>query len=114
MKKGKMAGIFKQAQKMQEEIMKAQEELEEIKVEGSSGGGMVVVTANGKQEILDIKIEKEVINPEDKEMLEDLILAAINQALNKATEVANEHIAKKAGGMLSRLPGGMNFPGMNF
>ena len=113
MKKEKMSGIFKQAQKMQEDLMKAQEELVDIKVEGSSGGGMVVVTANGKQEILDIQIEKEVINPDDREMLEDLILAAVNQALEKASEAANEHISKKAGGMFSQLPGGMKFPGMN-
>ena len=107
-----MTGIFKQAQKMQEDLMKAQEELGDIKVEGTAGGGMVVVTANGKQEILDIQIEKEVINPDDQEMLEDLILAAVSQALEKAGDAANEHINKKAGGMLSQLPGGMKFPGM--
>ena len=110
MKKGKMSGILKQAQKMQEELMRAQEELDTIKAEGTAGGGMVVVTANGKQEILDVQIEKDIIDPEDKEMLEDLIIAAVNQALEKAGEAANEHMSKKAGGM---LPGGMKIPGLN-
>jgi len=112
MKKSKMSGIFKQAQKMQEDLLKAQEELADLTVEGSAGGGMVVVTANGKQEVLDIQIDKEVINAEEQEMLEDLILAAVNQALEKAGESANEHMNKKAGGMFSQLPGGLKFPGL--
>ena len=106
-----MASIFKQAAKMQENIEKAQEELSQMKVESASGGGMVNVTANGKQQILSIKIEPEVINPEDPEMLEDLIVAAVNQALEKSNEMATEHMSKLAGGLFGNLPGNMKFPG---
>ena len=92
-------------------MLKAQEELVNIKVEGTSGGGMVNVSANAKQEILSIKIEKDVVDPEDIEMLEDLIVAAVNQALTKAQDAANEHLGGIAGGMLGNLPPGMKMPG---
>ena len=112
MSKDKMASMFKQAAKMQENIEKAQEELAQMKVEAASGGGMVTVTANGKQKILSINIDPEVINREDPEMLEDLIVAAINQAIEKSNELAGEHMSKMAGGMLGNLPGNIKFPGI--
>ncbi len=104
-----MGDILKQAQKMQEKMQQTQDELASIIVEGSSGGGMVTVTANGKQEIIGIKIDKEVVDPEDVEMLEDLVLAAVNQALGKASETANQEMGKITGGM---MPPGFKMPGM--
>ncbi len=98
--------MMKQVQKMQAKMEEVQKELENKRVEGSSGGGMVKVTANGKQEILEIKIDPEVVNKEDVEMLEDLILAAVNQAREKSVEVQNEEMAK--------LTGGLKIPGMPF
>lgn len=112
MMKSNLQNILKQAQKIQERIAKAQAELENIMVEGSAGGGMVTVTANGKQEILKIKIDPEVVNPDDVEMLEDLILVAVNQALEKAQEAANEQMSKVAGGILPNLPEGLKIPGL--
>ncbi len=106
MKKGGGLGqMMKQAQKMQAKIMKIQEEMAERSVEASSGGGMVTVTANGKQEILSIRIEPEVVDPEDVEMLQDLVAAAVNEALKKAQEMVAEEMAKVTGGM--QLPGMM-------
>jgi len=112
MAKGSMTGMFKQAAKLQESLMKAQEDLVNMTVEGSSGGGMVKVVANGKQEIISIKIEQEVAKEDDIEMLEDLVTAAVNQALEKSNELAKNHMEKMAGGMLSMLPSGFKFPGM--
>ena len=104
MKKGGGLGqMMKQAQKMQAKIMKIQEEMAEKSVEASSGGGMVTVTANGKQEILEIRIEPEVVDPEDVEMLQDLVAAAVNEALKKAQEMVAEEMAKVTGGM--SIPG---------
>ncbi len=103
-----MGDILKQAQKMQEKMQQTQDELANIIVEGSSGGGMVTTTANGKQEIIGIKIDKEVVDPEDVEMLEDLVLAAVNQALEKAQETANQEMGKVTGGM---MPPGFKMPG---
>jgi DNA-binding YbaB/EbfC family protein len=106
MKKGGGLGqMMKQAQKMQAKIMKIQEEMGERSVEASAGGGMVTVTANGKQEILSIRIEAEVVDPEDVEMLQDLVAAAVNEALKKAQEMVAEEMAKVTGGM--QLPGMM-------
>jgi nucleoid-associated protein EbfC len=109
-----MNNLLKQAQKMQEDMAKAQDELASIKVQGSSGGGMVTVEANCKLEILSVKIEKEVVDPEDKEMLEDLIVAAVNQTLQTAQQRAQEEMQKVTGGMLGgmNLPGNLNIPGM--
>jgi DNA-binding YbaB/EbfC family protein len=104
--------LLKQAQKMQEKIQQVQDELSNLKVEGTAGGGMVTAVANGKQEILDIHIDQQVVNSDDVEMLEDLIVAAVNQALTKAQELANEEMSKAAGGMLGNLPGGFKIPGM--
>ena len=113
MLKPNMAELFKQAQKVQDEIAKVQEKLEGMTVEGSSGGGMVVVTANGKQKIVTIKIDPEVVSSDDVEMLEDLITAAVNQALEKSQEMAQEEMQKVTGNMLGNLPGGLKIPGFN-
>lgn len=103
--------IMKQAKKMQEKMQKIQDELADLQVEASSGGGMVTVVANGKQEILEVRIDKQVVDPEDVEMLEDLVVAAVNQAMEKAQELANDEMGKAAGGMLGNLPGGFKMPG---
>jgi DNA-binding YbaB/EbfC family protein len=99
-----MGNMMKQAQQLQSRMMKLQEELAEKTVESSSGGGMVKVTANGRQQILSIQIEKEVVDPEDVEMLQDLVLAAINDALAKAQEMVSSEMGK--------LTGGLNIPGL--
>ena len=112
--KPNMSQIMKQAQKMQEEMQKVQENLENITVEATAGGGMVKVVANCKLKILSISIEPLVYEEEDKEMLEDLVIAAVNQALENAQDKANEEIQKVTGGLMSglNLPGGLKFPGM--
>ena len=104
-----MNSILQQAQKMQSQLEKVQKELENVKVEGSAGGGMVLVKVNGKQELISLKIEPEVLN-EDVEMLEDLVLAAINQAISRSKQSAEEHMQKVTGGLMSNLPGGMKMP----
>ena len=109
-----MGNLLKQAQKMQEEMQKTQDNLAGITVEGTSGGGMVKVVANCKMEIMSVSIEPEVVDPEDKEMLEDLIAAATNQALKAAQDKSAEEMQKVTGGMLGgmNLPGNFKFPGM--
>lgn len=107
-----MGDMLKQVQKMQEKMQKVQHELGNLKVEGSSGGGMVTAVANGKQEILEIHIDKQVVDPEDIEMLEDLVAAAVNQALEKAQEKASQETGKAFGGLLGNLPGGFKIPGL--
>jgi DNA-binding YbaB/EbfC family protein len=101
-----MGDLMKQMQAMQSRMEKMQESLAEQKVEGSAGGGMVKVVANGKQEILEIKIEKEVVNADEVEMLEELILAAVNQAREKAAQLQMDQ--------LSGLTGGLKIPGLPF
>ena len=96
-------GMLKQAQKLQADLARLQEELGQRTVEGTAGGGMVKVRATGKQEILDIQIEKEVVDPEDLEMLQDLVTAAVNEALRKARELMAEEMGKLTGGV--RIPG---------
>ena len=96
--------MMKQAQKMQNDIARVQEELKQIEVEGSSGGGMIKVTANGAQEILSISINPEVVDANDVEMLEDLILAAIKEAIAAAQELAANE--------MSKVTGGINMPGL--
>jgi len=96
--------MMQQAQKLQAQLLKAQEELATMTVEASCGGGAVTVTMNGQQQILSVKIAKEVVNPEDVEMLEDMVLSAVKEAQNKAQEAA----AKKMGG----LTGGLKIPGL--
>jgi hypothetical protein len=103
MKKG-LGQIMKQAQKMQEEMARAQEELANKTVEASAGGGMVTVTANGKQQVLSIRIERQVVDPEDVDMLQDLVVAAVNEALKKSQEMAAEE--------MSRITGGFQIPGL--
>ena len=100
-----LGDLMKQMQKMQSKMEEVQKELEQKQVEGTSGGGMVKVIANGKQEILSVKIEKEVVNADDVEMLEDLIVAAVNQAKDMAQELQTEE--------MSKLTGGIKIPGLN-
>ena len=99
-----MGKMMKQAQQLQSKMLKLQEELAEKTIETTSGGGMVKVVANGKQQVVSIQIEKEVVDPDDLEMLQDLILAAINDALTKSQEMVS--------GEMSKLTGGMNIPGL--
>ena len=98
-----MGNLMKQAQQMQEKLLKMQEELATRTIEASAGGGMVTVTVNGKSEVMSIKIEKEVVDPEDVEMLEDLVAAAVNEALRKAQEMMQEEMSKVTGGL--KIPG---------
>lgn len=95
--------LMKQAKKMQAKMAELQAELEQKTVESSAGGGMVKVIANGKYEILSITIDPEVVNAEDIEMLQDLILAAVNDALRKAQEMVAEEMSKITGGL--KIPG---------
>jgi DNA-binding YbaB/EbfC family protein len=95
--------IMKQAKKMQERMVELQEELATKSVEATAGGGMVSVRVNGKFEILSLKIEKEVVNPDDVEMLQDLIVAAVNEGVRKAQEMAASEMGKITGGM--QIPG---------
>lgn len=99
-----MNKLMKQAQQMQAKMAKMQDELAEKTIEASAGGGVVKVVVNGKQELIDIKIEPDAVDPDDVEMLEDLILAAVNEGMRKVSEMVNEEMGK--------LTGGMNIPGM--
>jgi hypothetical protein len=96
--------IMKQAKKMQEKIGKLQQELEAKTIEAQAGGGMVRVVVNGKFEVVSLKIEKEVVNPEDIEMLQDLIAAAVNEGIRKSQEMASSE--------MSKITGGLGLPGM--
>jgi len=95
--------IMRQAQELQAKLAKAQEELASATIEASSGGGAVKVTVNGQQEVQSVKISPEAINPDDAEMLEDLVLAAINEAMSKSRELAAERLGKITGGL--KIPG---------
>jgi len=101
---GNMNNMMKQVQKMQQDMGKLQEELNEREVEATAGGGAVKVVVTGKKTLLSVKIDPEVIDEDDIEMLEDLILAAVNEALTKAEEMVNSEMGK--------ITGGMNIPGM--
>lgn len=98
-----MGDVLKQAQKMQKDLARIQEELKERVVEGASGGGMVKAFANGAQDLVGIKIEPDVIDPDDAEMLEDMVVAAVNQAMAKAKELQTKEMGKATGGL--GLPG---------
>ena len=111
MSKG-VAGMLKQAQKLQARIAQVQEELADKRVEGTAGGGMVTVVANGLQDILEVKIDPEVVDPEDVEMLEDLIVAAIKQARERAQELSEEEMSKATRGLLPQFGGGLKVPGL--
>jgi DNA-binding YbaB/EbfC family protein len=103
MNKKMLGDLMKQAQKMQQEMGRIQEESKKKTTEASAGGGMVVVTVNGAMEIVSIKIERDVVNPDDIEMLQDLIVAAANEALRRAQQMVAEDMSKVTGGM--NLPG---------
>lgn len=101
---GNMSNMIKQAQKMQQDMLRMQEELEVAEFEAASGGGAVTVKATGKKEITEIKINPEVVDADDIEMLEDLILVAVNDVMKKVDGANQEK--------LGRLTGGMNIPGL--
>ena len=96
--------LMRQAQQLQAKMLKVQEEMATRTAEATAGGGMVTAVANGRQELVSVKVEKEVVNPEDVEMLQDLIVAAVNAALKKAQEMVSEEMKK--------LTGGINLPGL--
>lgn len=101
---GNMGNLLKQAQKMQQYMMKLQEELQQRTVEASAGGGAITVVVTGKKELQSINIKPEVVDPDDVEMLQDLILAAVNEAIRKADEMVNSEMSKITGG-LGGMPG---------
>ncbi|MHB1688801.1 MAG: YbaB/EbfC family nucleoid-associated protein [Ignavibacteriaceae bacterium] len=106
--KGGMQGMLKQVQKMQEEMQKVQSQLGSLTVSEEAGGGMIKATANGNKELLSVEIDPQVIIPAEKEILEDLVVAAVNKALQSANKMAEEEMAKVTKGM---LPPGLNIPG---
>lgn len=101
---GNMNNMMKQVQKMQKQMEEMQRELEEREVEASSGGGAVTVKVTGKKDIVELKIDPEVVDPDDVEMLEDMIIAAINEAFRKAEEMMENEMKK--------VTGGVNIPGL--
>ncbi|MBI4715335.1 MAG: YbaB/EbfC family nucleoid-associated protein [Nitrospirae bacterium] len=105
MSKKLLGDIMRQAQKMQEQMAKVQEEAAHKTIEATSGGGMVTVTANGRQEVVSLRIEREVVNPDDVEMLQDLVAAAVNEALKKSREMMAEEMKSLTGGMGLNIPG---------
>jgi DNA-binding YbaB/EbfC family protein len=106
--KPNLQGMMKQ---IQDKIAQTQAALENMTITSDAGGGMVKVTANGRQQITGIKIEKEVVNPEDVEMLEDLVAAAVNKALEESGKMAQQEMAKATSGLLPNIPG-LTLPGM--
>ncbi len=101
---GNMQQMMKQMQKMQKKMNEEQEKLKEEKVQGTAGGGMVTVTVSGHKEVLDVEIKEEAVDPDDIEMLQDLVIAATNEAMNKADELTQERLGKHTQGL--------NIPGM--
>jgi DNA-binding YbaB/EbfC family protein len=98
-----LGNMMKEAQKLQSKMLAMQEELGNRTVTVQVGGGMVEVVANGRQEVLALRIDPEVVNPDDTEMLQDLILAAVNDALNRSRDMVSDEMAKLTGGM--KIPG---------
>ena len=101
---GNMNQMMKQVQQMQKKMEETQKEIEETEVTASAGGGMVEVVANGKKEIISIKLDKEAVDPEDVEMLQDLVLTAVNDAIKQVEKITEEK--------MGRVTGGVNLPGM--
>lgn len=101
---GSMNKMIKQAKQVQEQIIKMQEELKEREIETTAGGGAITVRVNGKQEIIAIKISPEVVDPDDIEMLEDLVTAAVNEGIRQSQEMVSTEMAK--------ITGGFNIPGL--
>jgi DNA-binding YbaB/EbfC family protein len=101
---GNMQALMKQAQKMQEQLQKVQSDAEQYTAEGSAGGGVVKITANGQNRLLSVAIDKQCVNPDDVEMLQDLVLVAANDALQKVQENLKSQ--------MSKITGGMNIPGL--
>ncbi len=101
---GNMQQLARQAQKLQQQMAKMQEDLEAREYEASAGGGMVSVKVNGKKELLAVEIKPEAVDPDDVEMLQDLVMAAVNEALRAATETTERE--------MSKLTGGLNMPGL--
>lgn len=101
---GNMSGMMKKVQKMQKEMAKVQQELEAKEVEATAGGGVVKAVVNGKKELVSLSIDPEAMDPDDVEMTQDLIIAAVNEAITKADKMMEEGMAK--------VTGGMNIPGM--
>nr|WP_321532739.1 YbaB/EbfC family nucleoid-associated protein [uncultured Desulfuromonas sp.] len=99
-----LGNMMKQAQQMQQKMARIQEEVAKQEIEASAGGGMVTVVVNGKQEILSIKIDPNVVDPQDVDMLQDLILVATNEAVRKSQDIMQQE--------MSKLTGGMNIPGL--
>lgn len=99
-----LGNIMKQAQQMQAKMARVQQELEKKEVEATAGGGMVTAKVNGKQELLELNIEKDVVDPEDVEMLQDLVMAAVNEAIKQSQKMIQEEMGK--------VTGGMNIPGL--
>ena len=99
-----LGNMMKQAQQMQQKMMRIQEDVAKQEIEASAGGGMVTVVVNGKQEILSIKIDPSVVDPQDVDMLQDLILVATNEAVRKSQDIMQQE--------MSKLTGGMNIPGL--
>ncbi len=104
MARGGIGNIMKQAQQMQRRMAEMQEELENKQVEASAGGGMVTAVVNGKQQLLELKIEPTAVDPEDVEMLQDLVTAAVNEASKQSQQMAQDE--------MSKITGGMNIPGL--
>ena len=101
---GNMNNLMKQAQKMQRQMEEAQQALEEKEVTATAGGGAVEVTVSGKKEVIKVKLAEEVVDPEDIEMLEDLIMAATNEALRKVEEFSQQSMSKTTGGLGGGFP----------
>lgn len=107
--KGGMQGMLKQVQKLQAEMQKIQGELGNMTVSEEAGGGMIKAVANGNKEIVSVEIDPQVIKAEEKEILEDLVVAAVNKAIQSASKLAEEELSKVTKGM---LPPGLNLPGL--
>ena len=103
---GGQANMMKRLQQMQEDMARVQQECEEAEYSASAGGGAIDVTVNGKHQVVSVKIQPDVVDPEDVEMLEDLLVAAVNEALRKADETTEREMGK--------ISGGMNIPGLGF